>query len=243
MLIYNFSEIFFYSLQNKLYYLLSINVYNFNLYILLLFFILGIITSLNPCFLSILPIMIAYIKSSQNLKNSNLIFILGLITTLLFTSILINILNTKYMHYLYNIPILASIILLFVSLNMLQIINISGFNIGLFRIFNSLNNINNNYIYKYLSGCLIGLSNLPCSSSIIFIVFFWLSHINNFLYWFLYFMSYILGYTIALFFILNIAIQYINISIIKSIWDILIPFSSTFILFLSTVNILEKIVF
>nr|QCI07813.1 Thiol:disulfide interchange protein [Pleonosporium borreri] len=232
---------FFYSFQNKLSYLLSINVYNFNLYILLFFFILGIVTSLNPCFISILPIMIAYINSSQNIKKNNLIFILGLMTTLLFTSILINLFNTKYIHYLYNIPIVSSIILCIISLNMLQILKLSGFNIGLLKIFNLVPNVNNDYIYRYFSGFLIGLSNLPCSSSIIFIVFFWLSHTNNFLYTSLYFISYILGYIVSLLFLLNIAVQSINISIISSIWDIIIPLSSTCILFLSTFNIFEKI--
>nr|QCI05289.1 Thiol:disulfide interchange protein [Compsothamnion thuyoides] len=123
MNLYDIYEVYFYILQQNLYRLLILNISQFNIYVCILMFLFGLITSLSPCFLSIMPLSIAYMNSSKYSKKNNLLFTLGIANTIFFFSLIINFINIKYFSHIYKVPIFSSIILLIISLNLLQIFN------------------------------------------------------------------------------------------------------------------------
>nr|QCI04777.1 Thiol:disulfide interchange protein [Bornetia secundiflora] len=239
--LYNDYEIYVYSLQQMLNSILITSISELTVYTALFFFIFGIITSLTPCFISIIPLSLVYISSNKKESFKKNIFILGLLSTMFLIIISINILNYKYLNYFQNIPVLSYMILLVMSLNLLQILEFSTVLISINNMFGSLNKNINSRVYHYLTGAIVGLSTLPCSTAIIFVISFWLSNsINNFLS-VIYLFIYILGYFVSIIFIFNFTFSYSGINFLVPFWDWGIPVSGFCVLMLSVLNILEKI--
>nr|YP_009395921.1 thiol:disulfide interchange protein [Dasya naccarioides]ARW65107.1 thiol:disulfide interchange protein [Dasya naccarioides] len=218
--------------------LIEINTLNPLIASLLLF--TGILTSLTPCFLSILPLSFSYINiSKSNYINKN-IFIFGIFSSLLILLLLSVILDYRYLIYFTKIPFLSFFFLILISLNLLQIIDISSYFSTLK--FNKLDCLSSNIIFRtYLNGLLIGFSVIPCSSPIVILINFWLHSATNFFICFLYLFFYILGCFIPFFLVFNFVINYVQIYILGYIWNIIVPLSGCIILSLSIFFFLEKI--
>nr|QCI05606.1 Thiol:disulfide interchange protein [Cryptopleura ramosa] len=237
---YDHYEVILYNLQHKIYYLLFSEVSSFNFVIFILIFFSGILTSLTPCFMSILPLSISYINIDYKYNINKNIFILGLITSLLVILLLANFISYQYYSYIIKIPLLSSLILILLSLNLIQIVDFSY----IFSFFTKfLNKIYTNHILlkSYLLGCLLGLTAFPCSTSILLVFVFWINHSANFFLLFLYWIIYLLGCIIPLIFIVNIAIVYMRSNLILSIWRFLLPFSGFIMLFASLFSFFDKV--
>nr|YP_009391780.1 thiol:disulfide interchange protein [Acrosorium ciliolatum]ARW59924.1 thiol:disulfide interchange protein [Acrosorium ciliolatum] len=239
---YDHYEAIIYNLQHKIYYLLSSEVNALSALIFILIFFSGILTSLTPCFLSILPLIISYINIDSHYKqniNKN-IFIFGLITSLLIILLLVNFISYKYYAYIISIPVLSSFILILLSFNLMQILDFSYF----FSFINkNLNKINTDNILlkSYLLGFIVGFSIFPCSTSILLVFVFWVNHSTNLFILLFYWIIYLLGCILPFILIVNIAFTYIKSNIIFSIWRFIIPFSGSIILFFSLFSFLEKV--
>nr|QCI05787.1 Thiol:disulfide interchange protein [Dasysiphonia japonica] len=217
---------------------IEINTLNPSIIILLLF--TGMITSLTPCFLSILPLSFSYINiSANNYRNQN-IFIFGIFSSLFILFLLSVFLNYRYLIYLTKIPFLSFLILILIALNLLQILDISSYFVRL-RL-KKLNIFSKNILLRtYLNGFLIGFSILPCSSPIVILINFWLHYSTNFFICFLYLIFYILGCFIPFFLVFNFIINYLKIYILGYIWNIIVPLSGSILLSVSIFFFLEKI--
>lgn len=242
---YDRYQVALYYAQQKIYYILSLNIDQFRLSTSIVLFLCGIFTSFTPCFISLVPLSVAYLNTqSVNSKKINKnIFICGILTSLLLLIFLLNSFHYQYVHYINNIPIISALILCFVSLNLLQILNFSNFFLSLNPGTLSFSRFDSKFfIQNYTIGLFIGLSSLPCSTSIIFVVLFWLSHFFNIFIYYLYLFIYISGCIISLLCILNLTINYSQIYIVKFAWDLIIPISGSVMLTLSLFNLLEKII-
>lgn len=236
-------EFLIYSLQSVMYDFLYQTMNNWNWSVLLILFLSGIFTSLTPCLLSVIPLSIAYINSNNYRSHKNF-FILGLNTSFIIICIIFNFLISNQINFINIIPLVSSFILMLFSLSILQVFDFSGFK----KIKNFIQNScsfqflrNNNSMKNYVVGLLIGSSSLPCSSSIVFLVNFWLSYALNYYISLIYFIVYILGYLISMFLILNIFFKYLKISFFIKSWDIILPISGSLMFSISLFNILKQI--
>lgn len=233
-------EFILYNLQQLISSLLFIKINSLNWSIILLLLFAGFLTSLTPCFLSILPLSISYINAERNNYLYKNFFIAGIITSVLFFLIISNFINYSYLVYLSRLPFLSFIILILISLNLLQIVDFSYY----FQIFNNqriYSSYSNKFLQNYIIGLIIGFSTIPCSSPIVLLVNFWLHLSNNILFFILYFSLYFCGciipFIVIFYFVINIFQTYVLIYI----WNIMIPLSGFFILSFSVLFFLEKI--
>nr|QCI07624.1 Thiol:disulfide interchange protein [Nitophyllum punctatum] len=235
---YNNFEIFTYGIEQNIAYLLSLNIKFFSPTILILLLLSGILTSMNPCLISILPISMSYINSRKLVGASKILFVIGLFTSISLVIIFIRFLSLQYFLYFINIPLISFCVLLILSLNLLQILDISA----LF----SWMQINSSYnidlkIESYLIGFFIGLSSLPCSTSIMFIINFWLSRSFDLFVSIIYFFCYLLGCLCPFIIIFNIEFNSSQVYFISYIWNLIVPISGAFILMISLLSLMEKI--
>nr|YP_009391167.1 thiol:disulfide interchange protein [Dipterocladia arabiensis]ARW59311.1 thiol:disulfide interchange protein [Dipterocladia arabiensis] len=233
-------EFIIYNLQQMVASLLfvKVNLLDYTVMILLVF--AGLLTSLTPCFLSILPLSVSYISANKNNYLYKNFFILGILTSLFFFLIISNFINYSYIVYLNRIPFLSFLILILISLNLLQILDFSSY----LQIFNNQEidlSYNNRVLHNYMIGLVIGFSTIPCSSPIILLVNFWLHGSTNIFfsifYFTLYFFGCIIPFLIIFYFVFNILQTYIFIYI----WNAIIPLAGFFLLSFSILSFLEKV--
>lgn len=225
--------------QQQLYSFLSLSINSSKISLVFVMFFLGILTTFTPCFLSIFPLVLAYLNARQNhLINRNFLF-LGLVSS----SVLIMFLThfVSYYTFLKKIPIFSSFVLLLVSLNFLGILDFSFITNLLYRQKYMLNR-SSIYIENYLTGFLFGISFVPCNTSIIFLVTFGLTNSMTFLNFIFYLIFYTLGYFVVLIVLSSIKSSNISIMMISKFWNILLPISGSF-LFINSLSSLLKNVF
>nr|YP_009397368.1 thiol:disulfide interchange protein [Dasyclonium flaccidum]ARW66554.1 thiol:disulfide interchange protein [Dasyclonium flaccidum] len=227
----------FYILEQKLYKFLYFSDNSLNFTVLIVLFICGAFTSLNPCLISIFPLALSYISGYSKFINKN-IFITGLMTSFVLMVILTHIIN--FYSIINAIPIISSILLFLVSLNLLQIIDFTFIN----NLFFSKSIFVKNYnilLENYLVGFFIGLNIAPCNTSITFLVTFWITHSIKYINSIIYLIIYLLGCFIPLLFFLNIKFNYKKIYLIPIVLDLLLPLSGSFILVNSLLSIMKQV--
>jgi cytochrome c-type biogenesis protein len=140
-------------------------------------FLAGLLTSLTPCMLSMLPITIAYIGGYQaqgRLQGAiqSTWFSLGLATTLAALGILAASLGKIYGQIGLGLPIVVSLLAIIMGLNLLEIIPLSFPSLG-----------NTDWIEKdfpsgvrsYLLGLTFGLVASPCSTPVLATLLAWVA--------------------------------------------------------------------
>lgn len=233
-------EIFSYYYQQQICNLININTHTSGILSYLFIFISGLITTLNPCFLSILPISLSYLsmKNSQNVEK--LSFTLGIFTSFIFLLLITHILSYRYHALLSSIPIISSFIIIVLGLSFLQIINLSILDVSNFNT-KQLILIENSFFQDYFAGLFCSLTTLPCSTPIILTVLFWLSHANSFVLSIIYLLTYLIGAFISIFTLITFTYNSFNKFFILKFWNILFPVSGFIILFNGTLSLLDKI--
>lgn len=140
-------------------------------------FLAGLVTSLTPCMLSMLPITIGYIggyeaKSRVQAAAQSTWFALGLATTLAGLGILAAALGKVYGQIGFGLPIVISLIAILMGLNLLNALPIP------FPAFNGLDLISKDLpkgVQSYLVGLTFGLVASPCSTPVLATILGWIS--------------------------------------------------------------------
>ena len=143
---------------------------NFSIYIIFLSFLGGVLASVSPCSLGILPIIVGYIGGydKEDVKTTFVqmfFFVLGMSVVLSIIGVICAISGKVVSAVMgpYGVLLLTSLILL-MGLNLLGVVE---FNVPVFVKQFPQNKNNNIIIYPFLIGSLFALAASPCSTPIL----------------------------------------------------------------------------
>jgi cytochrome c-type biogenesis protein len=144
-------------------------------------FVAGLLTSLTPCMLSMLPITIGYIggyESQGRLKAAiqSTWFSLGLATTLAALGIIAASLGKIYGQVGMGLPIVVSLIAIAMGLNLLEIL---PFNFPSLGAADWINDELPKGVRSYLIGLTYGLVASPCSTPVLATLLAWVAATQN----------------------------------------------------------------
>lgn len=144
-------------------------------------FLAGLLTSLTPCMLSMLPITIGYIggyeaKSRMQAATQSTWFALGLATTLAVLGVLAAGLGKVYGQIGIGLPIVVSLIAILMGLNLLEALPLQ------LPSFGGMEWISKDLpegVRSYLIGLTFGLVASPCSTPVLATLLAWVSTTQN----------------------------------------------------------------
>ena len=143
-----------------------------------LIFIAGLLTSLGPCSLSLLPITIAYIGGSKNKNNQIKIlsFCGGVIISLVFLGALSGLLGKIYGQLPPIFTTTIAIFAIFMGLNLLGIVKIQLPNSPNLQFVESKLP---SFLAPLVTGAAFGLASSPCITPVLATLLAWVSQANN----------------------------------------------------------------
>jgi len=145
---------------------------------IILIFSAGLLTSLGPCSLSLLPITIAYIGGTNN-KNNNLkilSFCGGVVISLVFLGAISGLLGRIYGQLPDFFNIFISIFAIAMGLNLLGVLKFQFPNIPSF---NFLEKNLPPFLAPLLTGATFGLASSPCITPVLATLLAWVSQTKN----------------------------------------------------------------
>nr|AYR06551.1 cytochrome c biogenesis protein transmembrane region [Rhodogorgon sp.] len=231
-------ELYLYNFQQYINDLLYTNLGTNVFFMVLIVSISGILTSFNPCIMSIMPISLGYMERQHQKGSKKIGFWFGLYSSLILIIICLNILGTKFHNWLIQLPLLLSILTIFLALGLLQVfgITINPRYIELPK-FSYLGY----YLQDYMIGFFLGLNTLTCSTPILLTLLMLLSYINNFLTTTVYIVFYLLGSLFPFLFLATLNVRYIQFYKLAKLGDLIMVISACFILASSELKFLESI--
>lgn len=197
----------------------------------------GSLTSFNPCFISIAPLIISYISSQKNSYLNLTLFSVGLILSFLLSIILIYFVDYQYQSILKSLPLISSSITIFLGLYLLQIVSFHILPTNFHNIFFK----RHNQINFFIMGTVIGFSSTPCSTPILTTVLFWISFTSNFSLGLIYLLFYTIGLILPIIAFLNLITQYQNFTIFNKLWNKSIVLSGSIILSNGIFSLLNQV--
>nr|QCI05153.1 Thiol:disulfide interchange protein [Centroceras clavulatum] len=219
MLIYNKVSIYFYILERYIYVIL-LSKYNFFYFFKLLsIFIAGIFTICTPCFISLLPIFLSYASYVKDNLSIKRLYFLGLLSSLMLIIIPVYVSGNKFLNIFTKLPIISAICFIFISLNLLDILQISF----IFENFIFSKNERYNYLQYYLVGLSIGLSCLPCNASIILTTILWFSNHSTLWQSIFFLIIYVIGCLFPFLIIFYIPINFNKLDNFIRVWTQIVP--------------------
>lgn len=227
---------FSYTLQRYIFELILVPNDLLELVVPLLMYIMGLITIITPCFVSILPLALSYVNSKSSYSFNKNVFILGLLTSFIILMLPYNFLNFTLVNT--RVTFLSYFILFLFSLDSMKILNFSKF----YSAFSSgiLISKKQNFIYRnYLMGIIIGFTSLPCNTSTLFIVRLLLSNFTNSSQIFYYLAIYLFGILTSLLILLKINIYSGNFYLFSRLWNFIFPASGSFLFIISLFSLLR----
>nr|YP_010197698.1 thiol:disulfide interchange protein [Gracilaria isabellana]UAD86114.1 thiol:disulfide interchange protein [Gracilaria isabellana] len=206
-----------YIIEQNLYNILASQINSAHPIIFILLIIIGLLTSLNPCLLSIIPTSVSYIYAKKLTNNKKKLFILGILSSTIFNIIIFQALHKQYEYLLHAFPLLSYITTIIISLNLLQIIEFN----------NKFSYKNNLYdklsfiplLYNYTAGLIIGISSSSCTAPILLIILFWISSCKSWLLGITYTTTYLLSYILPIYLIINQNLNYNPINKWPLVWN------------------------
>nr|QJH88194.1 dsbD [Pterocladia lucida] len=231
-------QIKFYYFEQLICKIISLELHSLTPLISILFIISGVLTSINPCFITIIPLSISYISSQQNRTIKLVYFLIGLITSLIILTLSIYYLNHQLNWIIKSLPALSSILTVILGLFLLEIYSIKTLPTTIQNIIN----INENHgINDIIMGIIIGLASTPCSTPIMTTILFWISHSSQFTLGLIYISFYIIGLVIPIIAIINLTINYKELDFLNLIWNKVIPLGGSIILGIGIFSFLNKV--
>ncbi|GCL37032.1 MAG: cytochrome c biogenesis protein CcdA [Sphaerospermopsis kisseleviana] len=163
-------------------------------------FAAGLLTSLTPCMLSMLPITIGYIggyeaKSRLQAAAQSTWFALGLATTLAGLGIIAGLVGKVYGQVGIGLPIIVSILAIIMGLNLLEALPLQFPSLG------ETNWISNDLppgIRSYSIGLTFGLVASPCSTPVLASLLGWVANTQDLLLGAVLLLAYTAGYVTPL---------------------------------------------
>ncbi|CAD5939933.1 cytochrome c biogenesis protein CcdA [Planktothrix agardhii] len=163
-------------------------------------FIAGLLTSLTPCMLSMLPITIGYIggyETENRLQAAiqSIWFALGLATTLAGLGILASFVGQVYGQIGLGLPIIASVIAILMGLNLLEALPLQ------LPAFDTIGWIPKEFphsLKSYLLGLTFGLVASPCSTPVLATLLAWVSSTGDVILGGVLLLAYAVGYVAPL---------------------------------------------
>ncbi|MCC5597940.1 cytochrome c biogenesis protein CcdA [Nostoc favosum] len=163
-------------------------------------FTAGLLTSLTPCMLSMLPITIGYIggyeaKSRLQAAAQSTWFALGLATTLAGLGIIAGLVGKVYGQVGIGLPIIVSIIAILMGLNLLEALPLQFPSLG------ETNWISPDLpagLRSYLLGLTFGLVASPCSTPVLASLLSWIANTQDLILGAVLLLSYTAGYVAPL---------------------------------------------
>ncbi|GAB4326189.1 MAG: cytochrome c biogenesis protein CcdA [Geminocystis sp.] len=195
------------SFSNQLYYLqqfanelVNNQLHQVSIFSFLIIFVTGLITSLTPCMLSMLPLTIAYIggyetKGRLSSFLQSAYFALGLATTLALLGVFAALLGRVYGQIGTGLPIFVSVIAILMGLNLLEIVPLK------FPNWDASNWVKDNFpnsLKSYLLGLTFGLIASPCSTPVLITLLAFVASSENIFLSSLLLVSYAIGYVFPL---------------------------------------------
>ena len=189
-----------YHLQQFANHLVSLQLDHLGFVSIAIIFLAGLLTSLTPCMLSILPITIAYIggyESQGKLQGmrQSAWFSLGLATTLAGLGILAASLGKVYGQIGVGLPIVVSIIAILMGLNLLEVISFQFPSLG------ETNWITEELppaVRSYSLGLTFGLVASPCSTPVLATLLAWVATKQDLILGGVLLLAYTVGYVLPL---------------------------------------------
>ncbi|MFH7030867.1 MAG: cytochrome c biogenesis protein CcdA [Heteroscytonema crispum UTEX LB 1556] len=162
-------------------------------------FIAGLLTSLTPCMLSMLPITIGYIggyeaKSRLQAAAQSTWFALGLATTLAGMGIIAAFVGKVYGQIGIGLPIIVSIIAILMGLNLLEALPLQFPSLNDFEISKDLPQ----GVRAYSIGLSFGLVASPCSTPVLASLLGWVANTQDLILGAILLVSYTAGYVAPL---------------------------------------------
>nr|ARW64078.1 thiol:disulfide interchange protein [Chondria sp. (in: red algae)] len=230
-------QILIYLFYQNFYKVIFTNYHNINFFFFVVVTILGSFTVITPCFISMFPMLLSYIYSTESTKFNQYLFIFGIMSSIFCLLFFSNFINIYFIYQ--QIPILSSFILILISLNLMQVLNFS-FIFNLF--YDNLNLINQYGINSksYFVGLTTGISSVPCNTSIALLMVFLLKQLDNALIIFFSIFMYLCGSFFTLLFIINLRFNDSQFKIFSPVWELIVPFSGSFLLFFSLLSFLRS---
>nr|QCI06711.1 Thiol:disulfide interchange protein [Gayliella sp.] len=216
---YNYITILFYLLQKQIYLSVLSESNQFDILKITSLLLIGIFTSITPCFLSVTPLLISYTNFFNISFLRKKIFYLGLLSSFI-VIIIIFYYGSYQLRYIFTgLPIFTAILFIVLGLNLLGILSVSiDINILKFYQLNQFNVL----IRSYLLGCLIGFSALPCNASLILTIVLWLSKIDNIIQACINLTIYVFGCLLPFIAILYIPINNLKVNKFVNLWNMII---------------------
>jgi len=227
-------QIFTYFLYQNIYKVVFSNCYSISFVSLSVLSILGFLTVFTPCFMSMFPLIFTYTYVNRDQMFSKYLFVTGVMTSISFTLLIGNSLNGSSVYS--TVPIFSSLFLVLVSLNLMNIIDLTFLTSFFYSNFRGTNNVNIN-LKGYLAGLVIGVSSIPCNTSIILLVIFVLKRFYYLSY--LYLLMYLMGCLFPLLVIINIKFNYVKLYPLLKFLEFLFPVSGSVLFFFSFLTLLR----
>nr|YP_010937606.1 disulfide interchange protein [Palisada intermedia]WKW95674.1 disulfide interchange protein [Palisada intermedia] len=233
-------QVFLYILYNNIYQFLRINYSSANFFFIPVFMCMGILTVLTPCFISMFPILITYVNSTTNQVFNKALFVLGVISSVLFILLISNSINLY--SFVDKLPILSSLFLICIALNLMQVLDLLFVPKILYSLLSRIETLDIN-VQSYMTGILIGFASAPCNTSIILLFTFLIKHESNNVFVLLYLFVYLLGFFLVLITLLNVNINFNNSNFycLTLLWDLIFPLSGSILFIFSLLLFLRKI--
>jgi len=180
--------------------LVNNQLHQVSIFSFLIIFVTGLITSLTPCMLSMLPLTIAYIggyetKGRLSSFLQSAYFALGLATTLALLGVFAALLGRVYGQIGTGLPIFVSAIAILMGLNLLEIVPLK------FPNWDASNWVKDNFpnsLKSYLLGLTFGLIASPCSTPVLITLLAFVASSENIFLSSLLLVSYAIGYVFPL---------------------------------------------